>query len=203
SSMISSDQFLLELEDAAILLPQYYRDDKLNAFGGIRDEYAQKIVQFGYIALFACSFPLAPLFALLNNIYELRADAFKLLVVYQRPEPFLAQDIGVWGIIIRVIAVMSVATNSVLVSFTSPTFDALFPPNLSSGEQLAIRLGFIIVFHYCVFALTQLFRMLMPSTPHMVAMAMARAVYLEKVKMDRDLEEEDELLVQESMESLC
>ncbi|KAJ3005892.1 UNVERIFIED_CONTAM: Anoctamin-3 [Siphonaria sp. JEL0065] len=196
------DQYVLDLAEAT-RLPQYYRDDKLNAFGGIRDEYATKIIQFGYIALFACSFPLAPLFALINNIYEIRADAFKLLVVYQRPEPFLAQDIGVWGIIIRVIAITSVTTNSVLVSFTSPTFDTFFANGLSSGEQLAVRLGFVIIFHYCVFALTQLFQLLMPSTPNMVATAMARAQYLEKVKMDQDLEEEDEFFNLESRESLC
>ncbi|ORY50474.1 DUF590-domain-containing protein [Rhizoclosmatium globosum] len=196
------DDFLIDISEAN-MLPQYYRDDKLNAFEGIRNEYAQKIIQFGYIALFATSFPLAPLFALLNNIYELRADAFKLLCVYQRPEPFLAQDIGVWGIIIRVIAMLSVATNSFLVSFTSPTFDEFFVRDLSSGEQLAIRLGFIIVFHYCAFALTQAFRVLMPSTPNMVANAMARAQYLDKVRMDQDLEEEDEIFNLESKESLC
>ncbi|KAI9325346.1 calcium-activated chloride channel-domain-containing protein [Obelidium mucronatum] len=196
------DQYVIDLAEAE-LLPQYYRDDKLNAFGGIRDEYATKIIQFGYIALFACSFPLAPLFALINNIYEIRADAFKLLVVYQRPEPFLAQDIGVWGMIIRVIAITSVATNSVLVSFTSPTFDTFFIKGLSMGEQMAIRLGFVIVFHYIVFALTQVFQLLMPNTPSIVTTAMARAQYLEKVKMDQDLEEEDEFFNQESRDSLC
>ncbi|KAI8829643.1 calcium-activated chloride channel-domain-containing protein [Chytriomyces cf. hyalinus JEL632] len=190
------------LTDDMQVLPPYYRDDKLNEFGGIRDEYSQKIVQFGYIALFACSFPLAPLFALVNNTYELRADAYKLLVVYQRPQPFLAQDIGVWAAVIKAISLLSVATNSVLVSFTSPTFDALFVRTLSEGEQLAVRLAFIIVFHYSVLALTQVFSLLVPQTPALVATAMARAVYLERVHMDKDLEEEDESFNQDSLLSL-
>ncbi|KAJ3249875.1 Anoctamin-7 [Chytriomyces hyalinus] len=190
------------LSDDMQVLPSYYRDDKLNEFGGIRDEYSQKIVQFGYIALFACSFPLAPLFALVNNTYELRADAYKLLVVYQRPQPFLAQDIGVWAAVIKAISLLSVATNSVLVSFTSPTFDALFVRTLSEGEQLAVRLAFIIVFHYSVLALTQVFSLLVPQTPALVATAMARAVYLERVHMDQDLEEEDESFNQDSLLSL-
>ncbi|KAI8615853.1 calcium-activated chloride channel-domain-containing protein [Chytriomyces sp. MP71] len=199
-SSIGYEEYLADY--TADSLPPYYSDDKLNAFGGIRDEYAQKIIQFGYIALFACSFPLAPLFALLNNIYEIRADAFKLLCVYQRPEPFLAQDIGVWGTILRAIAMLSVATNSLLVSFTSPTFDALFAARLGSGMQLAARLGFILAFHYGVFALSQAFKFFMPRTPLAVATAMARAQYLERVHMDKDMEEEDEIFNQDSNQSL-
>ncbi|KAJ3340223.1 Anoctamin-3 [Entophlyctis luteolus] len=183
-------------------LPQHYKDDKLHPFGGIRDEYAQKIIQFGYVALFACSFPLAPLFALLNNVYELRADAFKMLVVSQRPEPFLAQDIGVWEDIIKVVAGISVATNSLIVSLTSPTFDQLFISNLDPSQQMAVRLAFIIVFHYVVFALTQIIRVLLPTTPVAIATAMARAQYLERVRMDQDLEEEDENVNAESLWTL-
>ncbi|KAI8844878.1 calcium-activated chloride channel-domain-containing protein, partial [Chytridium lagenaria] len=37
-----------------IRLPQFYRDDKLVPFSGIRDEFSQKIIQLGYIAMFSC-----------------------------------------------------------------------------------------------------------------------------------------------------
>ena len=68
----SLDEYISEIPDQNLTrLPQYYRDDKLNEFGGIGDEFSQKIIQFGFVSLFACTFPLAPVFALINNIYEL------------------------------------------------------------------------------------------------------------------------------------
>lgn len=37
------------------------------------------MIQYGFITIFVSAFPLAPLFALVNNIFELRVDAKKLL----------------------------------------------------------------------------------------------------------------------------
>ena len=37
------------------------------------------VIQYGFITIFVSAFPLAPLFALLNNVFELRVDAKKLL----------------------------------------------------------------------------------------------------------------------------
>ena len=34
--------------------------------------YLEIVIQFGFITIFACAFPLAPLLALLNNILEIR-----------------------------------------------------------------------------------------------------------------------------------
>ena len=35
-------------------------------------EYLEMVVQFGFITIFVCAFPLAPLLALINNILEIR-----------------------------------------------------------------------------------------------------------------------------------
>lgn len=48
-------------------------------------EYLELVLQFGFITLFVSAFPLAPLFALLNNIFEIRFDAQKMLKSYKRP----------------------------------------------------------------------------------------------------------------------
>lgn len=42
-------------------------------------------IQFGFVTLFVAAFPLAPLFALLNNIIEIRADADKFVTQIRRP----------------------------------------------------------------------------------------------------------------------
>lgn len=46
------------------------------------------------VTLFVASFPLAPLFALLNNIIEIRLDAKKFVTELRRPVAAKAKDIG-------------------------------------------------------------------------------------------------------------
>lgn len=52
------------------------------------------VIQFGMVTLFVASFPLAPLFALLNNIIEIRLDAKKFVTELRRPIAAKAKDIG-------------------------------------------------------------------------------------------------------------
>lgn len=46
------------------------------------------------MSLFVASFPLAPLFALLNNVIEIRLDAKKFVTELRRPVAIRAKDIG-------------------------------------------------------------------------------------------------------------
>jgi hypothetical protein len=62
-------------------------------------------------SLFKVNSSLAPLFALFNNLIELRLDAWKFLSKYKRPIPFKASDIGIWGDIITAISYLAVLTN--------------------------------------------------------------------------------------------
>ncbi len=43
------------------------------------------VIQYGFITLFVAAFPLAPFFALLNNILEIRLDAYKFIATKRRP----------------------------------------------------------------------------------------------------------------------
>ena len=42
------------------------------------------VIQFGFVCMFAAGFPLLPLFALINNIVEIRLDANKMITQTQR-----------------------------------------------------------------------------------------------------------------------
>ena len=46
------------------------------------------------MTIFVAAFPLAPLFALLNNVIEVRLDAYKLVTQWKRPIAARAHDIG-------------------------------------------------------------------------------------------------------------
>lgn len=63
------------------------------------------------MTLFSAAFPLAPVFALMNNIIEIRLDAYKLIATFRRPLAQTAQDIGAWLEILKVISYLSVITN--------------------------------------------------------------------------------------------
>ena len=53
-------------------------------------------VQFGYAFLFSSVFPMAAFWAVFNNLLEIRADAFKLCKVFQRPPAKSVRNIGAW-----------------------------------------------------------------------------------------------------------
>lgn len=55
---------------------------------------AYLVLQFGFTTIFVAAFPLAPLLALLNNIIEIRLDAYKFVTQWRRPMPARATDIG-------------------------------------------------------------------------------------------------------------
>lgn len=63
------------------------------------------------MTLFVASFPLAPALALVNNVFEIRVDAWKILTQFRRIVPEKAQDIGAWQPILQGITILAVATN--------------------------------------------------------------------------------------------
>ncbi|KAJ3228168.1 Anoctamin-7 [Clydaea vesicula] len=71
----------------------YYQDEKLQKYVQ-RYDFSTKIIQFGFLTLFSAAFPLAPFFALISNIFEIRLDTFKLLTQVQRPFALRQKDIG-------------------------------------------------------------------------------------------------------------
>ena len=77
------------------------------------------VIQYGFVTIFVSAFPLAPLCALINNIFELRLDAKKLLVHHRRPVAIRVKDIGIWLQIMESLGRISVITNALIIAFTS------------------------------------------------------------------------------------
>ncbi|XP_067855317.1 anoctamin-4-like isoform X2 [Heptranchias perlo] len=103
------------------IFPQWEKDYNLqpmNAYG-LFDEYLEMILQFGFTTIFVAAFPLAPLLALLNNIIEIRLDAYKFVTQWRRPLGSRAKDIGIWYGILEGIGILSVITNAFVIAVTS------------------------------------------------------------------------------------
>ncbi|XP_077552647.1 anoctamin-4-like [Haemaphysalis longicornis] len=83
------------------------------------DEYLDMTIQFGFVTLFVAAFPLAPLFALINNICEIRVDAYRYSKRLRRPIAERAPNIGAWQAILRALARCAVICNAFMIAFTS------------------------------------------------------------------------------------
>lgn len=73
-------------------------EGEMDCYEGTFDDYLEMFVQFGYVVLFSSVYPVAAFWAVLNNIIEIRADAFKLCVAFQRPMARKVKDIGAWQV---------------------------------------------------------------------------------------------------------
>ncbi|XP_029607709.1 anoctamin-3 isoform X3 [Salmo trutta] len=104
-----------------VQLPQWDKDWNLQPMNahGLVDEYLEMVLQFGFTTIFVAAFPLAPLLALLNNIIEIRLDAYKFVTQWRRPMPARATDIGIWYGILEGIGVLAVITNAFVIAITS------------------------------------------------------------------------------------
>ncbi|ESO82539.1 hypothetical protein LOTGIDRAFT_134438, partial [Lottia gigantea] len=105
--------------DKSVPRMRWEEDFELIENEGLFQEYLEMVLQFGFITIFVAAFPLAPLFALLNNWIEIRLDANKFVSETRRPVAERAKNIGVWYTILDALAQLAVISNAFLIAFTS------------------------------------------------------------------------------------
>jgi hypothetical protein len=76
--------------------------------------YVKLVVQFAYMTLFANTFTLAASMALINNIVQMRVDAYKLVVQSRRPRVQPANGIGLVSKIVNLICFVAIVCNSLI-----------------------------------------------------------------------------------------
>lgn len=69
-------------------------ESALEEYDSTYEDYLEMYIQFGYIVLFASISPFAAIAALINNIFEMRIDAYKLCCVFRRPFAKRAKNTG-------------------------------------------------------------------------------------------------------------
>ncbi|CAN8005287.1 unnamed protein product, partial [Ixodes hexagonus] len=140
-------------------------------YEGTFEDYLEMFIQFGYVVLFSSAFPLAALCALLNNLVEVRSDAFKLCMIFQRPFGQSAENIGAWQAAMEVMGVLAVMVNCALIGM-SGQIHRLFPSLTTTGTVLLI-VGLEHVMLFLKFAIAQA----IPDIPQWVATEMAKVEY--------------------------
>ncbi|XP_012944219.2 anoctamin-5 [Aplysia californica] len=132
-------------------------------------EYTEKVILYGFLMLFASSFPLAPLLALVICYVDIRVDAKRMLWWYRRPIAFVAEDIGMWHDILNLVNFIGVITNAFIIAFTS---------NWGSQFDTAGKLWVVVGFEHIVFALKFVLAYMIPDVPQPVKLAIRREKYL-------------------------
>nr|CCA22280.1 anoctaminlike protein putative [Albugo laibachii Nc14] len=129
-------------------------------YDGTFDDYLELFVQFGQITLFASAFPLAAFCCLVNNLMEVRTDAFKLCLSYRRPWRNMSSGIGAWFLAFDAIGYLSLVTNCALIGMDAGILRTMLP-SYSSGDLLIV----IIVFEHVMVLLKACIEIFVPDIP--------------------------------------
>ncbi|XP_020033831.2 anoctamin-8 [Castor canadensis] len=134
-------------------------------------DYQEMFVQFGYVVLFSSAFPLAALCALVNNLIEIRSDAFKLCTGLQRPFGQRVESIGQWQKAMEAMGVLAIMVNCYLIGQCGQ-LQRLFP--WLSPEAAIVS---VVVLEHFALLLKYLIHVAIPDIPGWVAEEMAKLEY--------------------------
>jgi len=145
SKRMAEGDELLELAEEAVSEAEI--QGRLEEYGGIDDEYAEKMVELGYLMLFGAALPLLSVLILVSSIVDLRADAERLLQGSQRPRYKRANTIGTWGTLMDIMTVMSIISQCCFLAFTSDALYYYFPGMTPMQKAFyAIALEHVLLF---------------------------------------------------------
>jgi len=156
--------------DGELLRPEReFMLSRYNIMKSSLNDYAEIAINFGFIALFVTALPIAALAGFVSSWLEIKADAWKLMLIYQRPIPAGAEDIGMWQEIFTIISVCACVTNAALSVFTMDV--------LNDYSDIT-RMWFFVVFQWACFAIQMCAMAIVPDEPAEVAIQNARREFL-------------------------
>lgn len=175
------------------------KEQNMEHYEGTYDDYLEMFVQFGYTVLFSSVYPIAAFWGVLNNLVEIRADAFKLCKVYQRPISKRVKDIGAWQRAFEIVGALSIMTNCGMLAL-SPVMQQRFGfkslpvdgmervSDVEGGRAISGEmwvLGFVALEHILL-GLRFLIHKAIPDRPEWVRVELARKMYESKTALKNE-----------------
>ncbi|CAL4060800.1 unnamed protein product, partial [Meganyctiphanes norvegica] len=145
------------------------------------DDYLEMFMQFGYVCLFSSAYPFAAAWALLNNLLELRCDAFKLCQIQQRPQVKRVSSIGVWQGAFSLLGSVGVATNCALLCIC-PRLRPL-APNTTEMEWVLI----FVILEHIIHGLKIAISYIIPDKPLRVKQGLEKINYQSRLALTKKL----------------
>lgn len=179
------DDDIEAIADAGLFAEACERERWLDHYGdrrfpGTFYDFKDMTIQFGYVTLFAASFPLASLFAMLNNVLEIRSDAWLLCRAHQRPIWQVQEDIGSWASVIFFISIINTVVNAAITAFVGAQLDdtnGTFTTRIRRADLWMIA----VLIEHCVLACKFLVKVILPEEPEWVATAKAAIEYRQEL----------------------
>ena len=144
---------------------------RLMPYAGTFDDFNDRVIQFGYLVLFAPAYSLAPLLAFINNVIEIRSSGFKMCFAYQRPTWKARAGIGSWLAVLNVLGFLAVITNASMITFVgSQDADSLGLEStgfLSRARLWQLWMRFVITEH-CVLLMRTIILIVSPEKPRWI-----------------------------------
>ena len=105
---------------------------RLETYTHTIDNFSEIVIQYGYVTFFVMALPISPLFAIVNNIIEMKKDGYILLHERQRPYPKGAYGIGAWNNILNLFLFVCVITNLALLTWRTSNVESI--SNIAGSE---------------------------------------------------------------------
>lgn len=138
---------------------------------------------FGYVAMFVAAFPQGTAIAVLSSEARLRIDGWKLCQAFRRPQPKIAEDIGVWENVMHFISIIAVMYTFAIICFTASYLDNTNKPD---------RWIYFILLEHAALILKIYLIIAIEDVPEAVRIQLARQEFLvSKVIDNEDDESED------------
>ncbi|XP_067906029.1 anoctamin-10 [Heterodontus francisci] len=160
---------------------------QMTSFPGMFDEYMELFVQFSYVSLFSCIYPLTAILIVVNNITEIRMDALKLCHLFRKPFISAAANIGVWQTAFEMIGFLSVITNCLLISISPQVEEYCAENNITSKDALIWTVGV----EHALLAIKIILAFVIPDIPQWVKLRIDRVEYQSLQALKHKLAEAD------------
>ncbi|NXL72357.1 ANO8 protein, partial [Leptocoma aspasia] len=158
-------------EDYSTQLTQAEVESCMKKYEDTFQDYQEMFIQFGYVVLFSSAFPLAAMCALVNNVIEIRSDAFKLCTGLQRPFGQRVESIGQWQKVMEAMGVLAIVVNCYLIAQCGQ-LQRLFPWLSPEGAIVSV-----VVLEHFALLLKYIIQVAIPDIPAWVAEEMAKLEY--------------------------
>lgn len=167
---------------------------------GTFDDFNDRVIQFGYLVLFAPAYPLAPFLAFINNVVEIRSSGFKYCRGFQRPIWLPKDSIGSWLGVMNLLGFLAVLTNASMISFVGDQQARQFSLEsadsfMSRGTKWHLWMSCMVVEHLVLF-LRVVLMLLSPTEAKWVIEAEETLAYrrVHRYKTKSDIQREQHLL---------
>ncbi|KAE8743203.1 hypothetical protein FOCC_FOCC011183 [Frankliniella occidentalis] len=154
-------------------------ESALYKYNGTFDDHLELFIQLGYVVLFSSAFPMAATCALINNIIEIRSDAFKLCFIFQRPFGQRVPNIGTWQNAMDVMGFIAVLVNCALIGLSGQVHRMF--PEMSTTQTILL----IVALEHGMLVMRFLITCAIPDLPKWVAIEMAKVEFARREALRR------------------